>query len=54
MIIAIFVSVAFAFVFGWLIMWLSRMVFSFNYKKYSRYSIAIFGGIAFTPFKKIK
>ena len=48
MIIAIFVSVAFAFVFGWLIMWISRMVFSFNYKKYSRYSIAIFGGIAFT------
>ncbi|UKK72589.1 inorganic phosphate transporter [Segatella bryantii] len=48
MIIAIFVSVAFAFVFGWLIMWISRMVFTFNYKKHSRYSIAIFGGIAFT------
>ncbi len=48
MIIAIFVSVAFAFVFGWMIMWISRIVFTFNYKKHSRYSIAIFGGIAFT------
>lgn len=47
-IIAIFVSVAFAFVFGWVIMWISRIVFTFNYKHHSRYSIAIFGGIAFT------
>ncbi len=47
-IIAIFVSVAFAFVFGWLIMWVSRVIFTFNYKKHSRFSIAIFGGIAFT------
>lgn len=48
MIIAIFVSVAFAFVFGWFIMWISRIVFTFNYKYHSRYAIAIFGGIAFT------
>lgn len=48
MIIAIFVSVAFAFVFGWFIMWISRIVFTFNYKHHSRYTIAIFGGIAFT------
>ena len=48
MIIAIFVSVAFAFVFGWAIMWFSRIVFTFNYKAHSKYSIAIFGGIAFT------
>ena len=48
MIIAIFVSVAFAFVFGWFIMWISRIVFTFNYKHHSRYAIAIFGGIAFT------
>lgn len=47
-IIAIFVSVALSFVFGVIVMWLSRLVFTFNYKKHSRYSIAIFGGIAFT------
>lgn len=48
MIIAIFVSVAIAFVFGCIVMWISRVVFTFNYKKHSRYSIAVFGGIAFT------
>ena len=47
-IIAIFVSVAIAFVFGIIVQWLSRIVFTFNYKRHSRYSIAIFGGIAFT------
>lgn len=47
-IVAIFVSVAIAFVFGTVVQWLSRIVFTFNYKKHSRYSIAIFGGIAFT------
>uniref|UniRef100_UPI0040254C46 inorganic phosphate transporter n=1 Tax=Prevotella sp. TaxID=59823 RepID=UPI0040254C46 len=47
-IIAIFVSVAIAFVFGIIVQWLSRIVFTFNYKHHSRYSIAIFGGIAFT------
>lgn len=47
-IIAIFVSVAIAFVFGAIVMWLSRVVFTFNYKHHSRYTIAIFGGIAFT------
>lgn len=47
-IIAIFVSVAVAFVFGTIVQWLSRLVFTFNYKRHSRYSIAIFGGIAFT------
>ncbi len=47
-IIAIFVSVAIAFVFGIIVQWLSRVVFTFNYKRHSRYSIAIFGGIAFT------
>jgi phosphate/sulfate permease len=29
-------------------MWISRVVFTFNYKKHSRYAIAIFGGISFT------
>ena len=47
-IVAIFVSVAIAFVFGVVVQWLSRIVFTFNYKKHSRWSIAIFGGIAFT------
>ena len=47
-IIAIFVSVAISFVVGSVVMWLSRIVFTFNYSKHSRYSIAIFGGIAFT------
>lgn len=47
-IVAIFVSVAIAFFFGMIVQWLSRIVFSFNYKKHSRYSIALFGGIAFT------
>ncbi|MBM6992455.1 MAG: inorganic phosphate transporter [Prevotella sp.] len=47
-IFAIFVSVAIAFFFGVIVMWISRVIFTFNYKKHSRYSIAIFGGIAFT------
>ena len=47
-IVAIFASVAIAFFFGMIVQWLSRIVFTFNYKKHSRYSIALFGGIAFT------
>lgn len=47
-IVAIFVSVAIAFVFGIVVQWISRVVFTFNYRKHSRWSIAIFGGIAFT------
>lgn len=47
-ILAIFISVAIAFFFGVVVMWLSRIVFTFNYKKHSRYTIGIFGGIAFT------
>lgn len=47
-IIAIFVSVAISFVVGMIVMWISRVVFTFNYKKHSRYAIAIFGGISFT------
>ncbi len=47
-IIAIFVSVAIAFFFGTIVMWVSRLVFTFNYTKHLRYSVAIFGGIAFT------
>lgn len=47
-IIAIFVSVAIAFVFGVVVQYITRVVFTFNYQKHSRYTIAIFGGIAFT------
>ena len=47
-IIAIFVSVAIAFLFGTVVMWLSRTVFTFKYKNHLRYTIAIFGGIAYT------
>lgn len=47
-IIAIFVSVAIAFFFGTLVQWITRVVFTFNYKKHLRYTIAVFGGIAFT------
>ena len=47
-IIAIFVSVAIAFVFGIIVQWISRVIFTFNYKKHLRYTVAVFGGIAFT------
>ncbi|MCH3969990.1 MAG: inorganic phosphate transporter [Prevotella sp.] len=47
-IIAIFVSVAIAFFFGVIVMWISRIFFTFSYKKHLKYIIAIFGGIAFT------
>ena len=47
-IIAIFVSVAIAFFFGIIVQWISRVIFTFNYKKHLRYTIALFGGISFT------
>ena len=47
-IIAIFVSVAIAFFFGSIVMWLSRLMFTFNYTRTARYGIGIFGGVAFT------
>lgn len=47
-IIGIFLSVAIAFVFGYLVMWLTRLVFTFNFKKHLKWSIAIFGGISIT------
>lgn len=48
MIIAIFVSVAIAFIAGLLVQWLARIAFTFNYKKYLKFAIAPFGGIAFS------
>ena len=47
-IIGIFLSVAIAFVFGSVVMWIARVVFTFHYKKHLRYSIAIFGGLSVT------
>ena len=41
-IIAIFVSVAIAFFFGALVQWISRIIFTFNYRHHLRWSIAIF------------
>lgn len=47
-IMGIFLSVAIAFFFGMLVQWLARVVFTFNYEKKMKYSIALFGGIAAT------
>ena len=47
-IVAIFVSVAIAFFFGMLVLWLARVIFTFNYTKKMKYSIALFGGVAAT------
>ena len=47
-IIAIFVSVAIAFFTGVFVQWLSRVIFTFNYTKKLRYTVAVFGGVAFT------
>lgn len=47
-IIGIFLSVAIAFVVGLVVMWIARVVFTFQYKQHLRYSIAIFGGLSIT------
>ena len=47
-IIAIFLSVAVAFFFGSVVQWVTRVLFSFNYKKTLPYLAGIFGGIALT------
>lgn len=47
-IMAIFISVAIAFVFGMIVQYLARIVFTFNYKKKMKYTIGLFGGIAAT------
>lgn len=47
-IIAIFVSVAIAFIVGLVVQWISRIIFTFNYKMHLRYTIGLFGGISFT------
>ncbi|WP_455633407.1 anion permease [Parabacteroides sp.] len=47
-ILGIFLSVAIAFFFGTIVQYLSRILFSFNYKKSSKYFIGLFGGLAAT------
>ncbi len=44
----IFISIAIAFVVGCVIMYISRLIFSFNYSKPFKYLGAIWGGIALT------
>ncbi len=48
MIVAIFVSVGISLVFGFIVQHIARLVFTFNYRKHLRYTIALFGGISFT------
>lgn len=48
MIMAIFVSVAIAFFFGIVLQYISRLVFTFTYKKNLKWKIGIFGGVATT------
>ncbi len=47
-IIAIFMSVAIAFVFGTVVQWLTRICFTFTFEKNAKIKTAIFGGIAVT------
>ena len=44
----IFLSVAIAFIAGTLVQYISRIIFSFNYKKHLSWTIGIFGGISVT------
>ena len=48
MILGIFLSVAIAFVFSIIIQYITRLIFTFNYKKNLKWKIGIFGGIATT------
>lgn len=47
-ILGIFLSVAIAFVFGFVVQWLSRLVFTFNYRSRLKWAIGLFGGVAVT------
>lgn len=48
MIISIFLSVAIAFVFGLIVQWISRLIFTFHFRRNLASKIGIFGGIAVT------
>lgn len=47
-VLGIFLSVAIAFIFGALVQWITRLIFTFNYKRNLKWTIGIFGGIATT------
>ena len=47
-IMAIFLSVAIAFVFGAVVQYIARLIFTFNYKSHMKWSAALFGGVAMT------
>lgn len=47
-ILGIFLSVAIAFVFGTLVQFISRMIFTFDYRSRLKWKIGIFGGICIT------
>ncbi len=47
-IIAIFLSVAVAFFFGSVVQYITRLIFSFNYKRHLKWKIGLFGGTCFT------
>lgn len=47
-ILAIFLSVAIAFFFGAIVQYISRLIFTFNYKKHMNYFIGLFGSLAAT------
>lgn len=47
-IISIFLSVAIAFFFGLLVQWISRLIFTFHYRKNLGRKIGLFGGFAIT------
>ncbi|MCQ5078281.1 hypothetical protein, partial [Alistipes putredinis] len=44
----IFLSVAIAFVFGAVVQYIARLIFTFNYKSHMKWSAALFGGVAMT------
>ena len=44
----IFLSVAIAFIAGTIVQYISRLIFSFNYKKHLSWTIGVFGGISVT------
>ena len=47
-ILGIYLSVAVAFIFGTVVQWLSRLIFTFNYTSKLKWKIGLFGGIATT------
>lgn len=48
MIVGVFLSVAIAFIFGIIVQYITRLIFSFNYEKNLKWKIGIFSGLATT------